>query len=127
MSRGMDESTAHAAAEKLEHLHDRRVLDVFDNELDHPDADAHGHPIPGEQEKHPERAPLVYISLMRSGDRGRIVERAGATVEGLPPGTGFQLQERDPASGDWIVITDNGDSVRVTHDMADDVAVDISN
>lgn len=125
LSRGMAPAAAHAAAERLEHLHDRRVLDDFDNELDHPDADAHGNPIPGEQEAHSERVPPVHLSLMRQGDRGRVVGKGGVTVPGLPPGTVFQLKARDPRNGDWIILTDQGTCVHVTHDNADDVAVDI--
>ena len=123
MSRGMKADAAHAAAERLEHLHDRRVLDEFDNELDHPGVDAHGIPIPGEQEAHSERVAPLRLSLMRQGDRGRV--QGGKTVAGLPPGTVFRLQGRDPLSGDWIVHPDDSECLRVPHDDADEVTVDI--
>jgi manganese/iron transport system permease protein/iron/zinc/copper transport system permease protein len=123
MSRGMEADAAHAAAERLEHLHDRRVLDEFDNELDHPGVDAHGIPIPGEQEACSEEVAPLRLSLMRQGDRGRV--QGGKMVAGLLPGTAFRLQGRDLLSGDWIVHPDDGECLRVPHDDADEVAVDI--
>ncbi len=126
MNRGMAAADAHAAAEQLEHLHDRRVLDTFDNELDHPDADSHGVSIPGEKEADSEQAPPVKLSLMRQGDRGVVTDlNSGLVLQGLPPGTAFVMRGRDPLGGDWIVQPDNGDCVHVTHEDADDVSVDV--
>ncbi len=48
VQKGMTPDEAHDAAEKLEHLHDSKVLARFDRELDHPDTDAHGVEIPRE-------------------------------------------------------------------------------
>jgi ABC-type Mn2+/Zn2+ transport system permease subunit len=42
---GMSPEAAHAAAERLEHLHDSHVLARFNAELDHPERDAHGEDI----------------------------------------------------------------------------------
>ncbi len=125
MTRGMAAADAHTAAERLEHLHDRRVLDRFDNELDHPDADVHGMPIPGEKEANPEKAPLVRLSLMREGDCGCVAAGKGPDVAGLAPGARFCMRGRDPLSGDWIVQPDGGDCLRVTHTEADDVSVEV--
>jgi ABC-type Mn2+/Zn2+ transport system permease subunit/Mn-dependent DtxR family transcriptional regulator len=47
---GMPPAHAHAAAEQLEHLHDRGILDRFDDELDHPERDRDGEPIPPDAE-----------------------------------------------------------------------------
>ncbi len=124
MHRGMAAAAAHAAAERLEHLHDRRVLDRFDDELDHPDADLQGIPIPGEQEAHSERAPALRLSLLRQGDRGRVRASAGIQIEGMEAGTCFTLGPRDPDTGAWRVTTDAGVSLHIAHDAADDIAVE---
>ncbi len=126
MTRGMAAADAHTAAERLEHLHDRRVLDRFDDELDHPGTDVHGVPIPGEKEANPDKAPFVKLSLMREGDCGCVTDGKGPAVAGLTPGTRFCMQGRDLLSGDWIVQPDGGDCLRVTHTDADDVSVDLS-
>ena len=48
MQTGLAAEAAHEAAERLEHLHEEDVLDLFEVELGHPEQDAHG--IPFERE-----------------------------------------------------------------------------
>ncbi len=120
---GMDPHRAHAAAERLEHLHDRKVLDRFDEELDHPIVDSAGVPVPGEQEAQADRARGLWLSLLREGDRARV----RSTVPGwggMTAGQVFTIGARDSATGAWLVTLDGGAGLAVPHEVADRLAVE---
>lgn len=120
---GMAPERAHVAAEKLEHLHDRQVLDNFDEELGHPETDRTGAPIPGEQEANPDGAPLLRLSLLRAGDRARVV-RGLPDRSDLPDGCALTVAPRDAESGAWRVTREDGHTVTVTHAAADQLIVE---
>jgi manganese/iron transport system permease protein/iron/zinc/copper transport system permease protein len=120
---GMPPDDAHRVAEHLEHLHHRQILDDFDDELAHPITDAHGMEIPGEQEADPEDAPVIYLSLLRVGDRARIPAYAPETIPGLNPGAAIELVARNADEQSWTVRTDDRQFV-LTHEQADRLVVE---
>ena len=100
---GMPLEEAHAAAEHLEHLHEREVLDQFDDELDHPEEDVHGMPVPGEREAGPDEYPDLVMSLLRQGDSGLVTGCSGDWPAGIQAGTRFTLDARNAETGNWQV------------------------
>ncbi len=120
---GMDEKSAHDAAERLEHLHPRDVLDRFDNELDHPVTDVHGLPVPGERETGTGEQPSLTLSLLREGDRGRFSGCAGPWPEGIQAGVVFSLLTRATASDPWTVQLERGPRIQLDHSQADRLEV----
>jgi manganese/iron transport system permease protein/iron/zinc/copper transport system permease protein len=122
IQQGMDPERAHVAAETLEHLHDRHVLDRFDNELDHPTVDRGGIAIPGEQEAQPDRAPRLRLCLLRHGDRARSAQTRPGVPE-LPEDAEFTVESRDPDTGAWHVTRADGTMVAVSHEEADEFLV----
>lgn len=121
---GMPEPEAHRAAERLEHLHDRTVLDAFDDELEHPAVDAHGMPVPGEREDEP-GMPRLTLSLMREGDRVRLVDADGPWPVGLSAGLAIAIAPRE-ASGAWRITDTQGRAYALTHEEADRLIVERS-
>lgn len=119
---GMDPDSAHAAAEQLEHLHEREILDRFDDELDHPRVDSHGEQIPGETEAG-DMHPVVRLSLLRPGSTFTL-EGAAAAAVGVEAGEPLELaaiEEGDDLS--WRVKRPNGKTLHVPHDRADTIDV----
>jgi manganese/iron transport system permease protein len=122
VQKGMPPEQAHRAAEELEHLHDRSVLDQFDNELNHPDQDAHGVAIPGEREDNVDQDPELMLSLLREGDSGRVVSHRGEPIPGLAPSTLFRLGARDLKTEAWQVWLGD-EMLMVSHEQADRLVV----
>ena len=120
---GMSPEEAHAAAEQLEHLHERRELDRFDNELGHPATDSHGLPVPGERFDLHDDVPLA-LSLLREGDAAKLVGCVGAWPEELSEGVVFTMGPRDLQSGGWEIRLQDGPTVHLAHDQADDLIVE---
>lgn len=123
---GMAAEAAHEAAEKLEHLHGREVLDGFDDDLGHPLTDAHGDRLPGERDMERGEMPLV-LSLMREGDRGRVVRMPEAWREKkIAPaaGTGFQVKRYDAETQTWHLSCADGAEFSLPHEQADRLLVD---
>jgi len=120
---GMDPEEAHRMAEELEHLHDREVLDSFDEELDHPETDRSGMAVPGEQEADPDDAPGLRLCLLREGDSGRV--RIGLSDRpDLPKGTAFTVDSREPDGGAWRLRLSDGRVLSVPHETADRLHVE---
>lgn len=117
---GVQPDEAHAAAEKLEHLHPREVLDDLDDALDHPVIDIDGAPVPGESEYDEEAGfrPL-RLSLMREGDRGRFIACGSGWPDGLDAGMTFVVGPRDVGANAWKVRTENGAELDINHARAD--------
>jgi DtxR family transcriptional regulator, Mn-dependent transcriptional regulator len=96
----------HAEAEKLEHAISDEVLDRLDALLGHPTTDPHGDPIPSRQGKLDAQ---VYATLATCGvDKAlrvvRVTEQSPeflqfAEQNGLLPGTGVRVTERNLAAG----------------------------
>ena len=119
---GMDPEEAHRAAERLEHLHPRDVLDRFDDELNHPQEDLHGVPVPGEVEVEEAGLPDLYLSLLRAGDSGRLVACRGVWPSGTGEGLAFRLTGREGPR--WIIETDAGERLNMAHADADRLVVE---
>lgn len=114
---GMSPAEAHNAAERLEHLHGRDVLDRFDNELNHPLTDSHGVPIPGESEK--DENALLTLSLLRQGDKGTIIKAPENCPKNLKTDTSFELISRNSENDTWTIKLDDNSQIVVTHELAD--------
>ena len=122
IQQGMAPDVAHDAAEQLEHLHDRRVLDEFDEELDHPVIDAHGIKIPGENEEDLEEGRPIYLSLLRAGDEGSIADYFDGDIDHLQAGVSFVVTSHDADEGTWTITV--GDKVHhINHGQADSIPV----
>jgi len=117
---GVRPDEAHAAAEKLEHLHPREVLDDLDDALDHPVIDIDGAPVPGESEYDAEAgARPLQLSLMREGDRGRFIACGNGWPEGTGAGLTFTVGPREVGATAWKVHMDDGSELIVDHACAD--------
>jgi len=116
----MDPDAAHKAAEELEHLHDRAVLDEFDDELEHPVEDAHGVPVPGEREE----GSALLLSLLRAGDKARCVACSGPWPGNLDAGMEFTLGPRQTRTNQWTLCLPDGAKVTITHEDADRIVVE---
>lgn len=121
---GLSAPAAHRAAERLEHLHPRDVLDQFDEELNHPVVDIDGLPVPGENMYRSEAYRPLRLSLMREGDRGRFVGCRTDWPSGVGEGDRFQVGPREPEQTHWIVRMLDGREVDVPHLSADGLLVE---
>jgi DtxR family Mn-dependent transcriptional regulator len=102
----MDWSKVHDEAEQLEHAISDEVLDRLDALLGHPQADPHGDPIPSRQGKLnaqvyatlatcvPERAMRIVRITDQSADFLQFAEQ-----QGLQPGTGLRVTDRNLTAG----------------------------
>jgi manganese/iron transport system permease protein/iron/zinc/copper transport system permease protein len=119
---GMDAEKAHAAAERLEHLHGRDIMDQFDDELGHPLTDVHGTEVPGEVPTTDDDDQLpITLALLRPGDRGQLPGSAvpGALPHGLVAGDIVELVDRDPGRERWVIRTSDGRELILGHAEAD--------
>lgn len=121
---GLPASEAHEAAEKLEHLHPRDVLDGIDDELDHPVVDIDGMPVPGESMYQTEAYRPLRLSLLRRGDRGRFVRCFAEWPELLADGVEFTVGPREQKTNRWRVMLTDGTELLVTHQEADTLVVE---
>jgi DtxR family Mn-dependent transcriptional regulator len=107
---GMDWTSVHAEAERLEHAVSEELIEHIDRMLGYPAADPHGDPIPTAGGVTPgtdlptllEAPPATPLRVARvldqSGDFLRFLER-----HGLIPGTPLEIAERD-AEADTVAI-----------------------
>jgi manganese/iron transport system permease protein/iron/zinc/copper transport system permease protein len=116
---GLAPEAAHAAAERLEHLHERRDLDRFDDELGHPLEDVHGVPVPGEVVEESGELQALTLSLLREGDRGRFVACRHSWPTGLRNGMTFTVGPRHGGGEEWSVVRDGGSETILSHGDAD--------
>lgn len=121
IAEGMSEEAAHKAAERLEHLHDRFVLDEFDDELEHPVYDAHGVEVPGEREVDEEAGEVLLLSLLRKGDAGVVVHGIG---DDIPVGATFVVKNHGQSPGRWTLAMGDGRTLELSHDQADIIQVE---
>jgi ABC-type Mn2+/Zn2+ transport system permease subunit/Mn-dependent DtxR family transcriptional regulator len=124
MQSGMDPMEAHVAAEKLEHLHPRIVLDDFDEELDHPVVDIDGAVVPGESEYREAGYRPLRLSLLRDGDEGRFVACGDEWPQGTHEGMTFRVGPRAADANEWRVSLEEGKEIRIHHALADDIYVE---
>jgi manganese/iron transport system permease protein/iron/zinc/copper transport system permease protein len=117
---GMPYEQAHVAAEKLEHLHQRDILDRFDDELNHPARDAEGVLIPGEVKKFEDLSPELRLSLLRCGDH-LVVIRTPVKISADREKEKFQIVSVKESEGDlvWTLESADGFMINFSHEQAD--------
>ncbi len=129
---GMDVEQAHEAAERLEHLHERIVMDRFDDELGHPARAADGSEIPGEvTTAHDQDGIPVTLALLRPGDRAKVKAMARTPQNekpDLPDGIKAQKVVRvlshDEENQTWQLRLPDESEVVVDHETADRLIVE---
>ncbi len=122
---GMPQEELHAAANRMEHVHDEEVVDYLDDKLGHPLTDPHGAEIP-EDFVHLVPGHEVKLALLREGHQGRITKLALAAQD-LPLAIDMVVivgQRRD-AGRTWTVMTSDGLEVALDHQAADAVTVEL--
>lgn len=120
---GTPEQELHEIAHKLEHISDQATVEYLDDKLGHPLADPHGSVIPAD------RSQVAYdqdfvSSLMRNGNRV-IVQRVAPQAQafGLSIGDRLTMVARSNDGSVWIVKTDEGREIQLTHEQADALIV----
>jgi ABC-type Mn2+/Zn2+ transport system permease subunit/Mn-dependent DtxR family transcriptional regulator len=121
---GLPPPEAHLAAERLEHLHPRDVLDHFDDELGHPVYDFDGNRVPGESSYRSEACRPLRLSLMREGDQGRFVGCLAPWPDGITEGDRFRVGPRELDTNHWHIRTHQGADLVVPHETADHLLVE---
>lgn len=120
---GMNETEAHEAAERLEHLHPREVLDSFDEELNHPLKDSHGKKIPGEMNPTEEEPPLI-LALLRFGDRAKVVHSDTTITSTVSEGDILTIgKKHEGESPSWEIERQDGQKLILSHKQADKIIV----
>ena len=122
---GTPDEKLHEKAHVLEHVHDRTALDYLDDKLGHPIQDPHGSEIP-EDEMVLKSGQLVLLSKLRKGHQGRIVT-LGKSLADLPLAEGAVVivGPRQDNGQIWTVTTPESETLRLTHDQADEIKVEI--
>lgn len=139
---GLASDHVHPTAEEVEHLLSEQLVESVDDALGHPTTDPHGAPIP--RSPIADWAPGVFtLSKLRVGDRARIVGLADSpaglaaaltepdrsareVVElGLTLGQVLHVVEHATQPPVWTVASDDGQTHRVAHRLADLVLVQL--
>ena len=123
MTTGLDRTEAHQAAEKLEHLHPREVLDQFDDELGHPVVDVDGMTVPGESKYVAAGYRPLTLSLLREGDRGRFLASKSRWPEGVREGMSFTVGPRVLDTNEWQVSIEGRSELVLSHEQADHLLI----
>ena len=113
----------HAAANRLEHVHDKAALDYLDDKLGHPVTDPHGSTIPTDLTI---TAPgsVVTASLLRDGDEGMVVSAPPDLADsGLIEGAEVRVGRRIDDERTWTLVLHDGLVLKLTHEQADSVMV----
>ena len=112
----------HEKAHQLEHISDEATVDYLDDKLGHPLSDPHGSIIPAQR-----RAAEVVCSVLREGDRARIVkiDRLARDQE-LVAGTEIKMGPRLQDGKIWSVELPDGTTRELDHDQADAVWVTVT-
>ena len=120
---GTPASDLHGRAHKLEHLNDERTIDYLDDKLGHPLTDPHGSEIP-EDFVDFEELEIVRSSLLREGHRAQVVRIDDHQLEHkLSCGMVVVAGPRSEDGQQWSLITDQGESIHLSHEQADAVFV----
>jgi ABC-type Mn2+/Zn2+ transport system permease subunit/Mn-dependent DtxR family transcriptional regulator len=116
---GIPNRELHPKAHVLEHVRDQATIDYLDDKLGHPIVDPHGSEIPIDI-----RNSEMILSMLREGDRG-IVQRTlpAADSFGFTQGQLLSVGPRSQDGKRWMVETESGQRIEMTHDQADAVLV----
>ncbi len=113
----------HAAADRLEHLHDEAAVDYLDDKLGHPLTDPHGAEIP-EDFVHLVPGTEINASLLRRGHRATVTRIAqGADDLPVEVGAAVSVGPRQQAGKKWTLILEDGREVLLDHKTADSITV----
>lgn len=120
----------HEEAENLEHAASEGFVDRLERLLGHPEADAHGFPIPtreGEVAEEP-CVPLVGLGVGERVVVRRVLDRDPEVLRhlagmGLNLGTELELVERHPLEG-RLIVASGGESLVVSPNLARHVFVE---
>lgn len=118
INRGMQATDAHNAAERLEHLRGGHVLDRFENELRSAEAPVYEKPDSDDRLAQEWNVGRWRLSLMRPGEKGRVMADGNQADRDLKQGMAFEVLERDQENGDWLIQTGEGHHMRIKHDEA---------
>lgn len=119
---GTPKELIHDKAHQLEHLSDAKTVEYLDDKLGHPLTDPHGSIIPNESE-------LVFgkdlmLSLLRSGNQAKIVAIKDPSMSpSLTIGQEIEVGPRAKQGQLWTVITQDENTLNLTHQQADAVIV----
>ena len=94
-------------------------MEYLDDKLGHPLLDPHGAAIPPDVTLAP--GVDARVSKLREGHRGKIVEPAD--VPALQSGAPVSVGPRSKSGDIWTLVTDEGKSIALSHDQADQVVV----
>ncbi len=110
----------HARAHHLEHIGDRNAVDYLAHSLGHPEHDPHGAEIPQGALESGE----LYLSMLRTGQQGQVLEAGGTSKEGatLSPGEAITLAGRS-ADGLLWQVEHAGNVLQFDHAAADRIRV----
>ncbi len=122
---GTPAEKVHERAHRLEHVHDEETVDYLDDRLGHPLRDPHGAEIP-EDFVHLVPGQQVNASLLRQGHRAVVREILPPAEEtGLRPGDTIAAGPREKGGEIWTFERTDGTVVRLDHDEADAVLVEL--
>jgi len=118
---GLPSVELHKKAHQLEHISDQATVDYLDDKLGHPLSDPHGSIIPAER-----RATEVLCSVLRDGDRAKIVEvKSAARSQGLKAGVEITMGPRLENGKIWTLKLTDGTDCQLDHAQADAVVVKV--
>ena len=122
---GMPAEQLHQHAHILEHLNDEATIDYLDDKLGHPIQDPHGSKIP-EDFVHLEADELIKSSILRDGHRATV---RNVQAPNLPfsPGDKIVAGPRSSDGRTWTFTKADGTVVKLDHDQADLIEVEIDN
>lgn len=116
---GMDWSSVHPEAERLEHAVSDELVERMDEMLGRPSVDPHGDPIP-DREGAITEAELPSLASCPVGERlrvSRVIDQEESFLQlvegrGLMPGSEIEVRERDRAA-DTVELDVDGDTARL--------------
>lgn len=112
----------HDTAHLLEHISDEKTVEYLDDKLGHPVTDPHGSIIPNDSELIVGKD--LLLSVLRMGNRATVVSADGISASvNLQVGEQITMGPRTDDGQTWVVITNQGKQVSLTHDEADAVTV----
>lgn len=119
---GLTEEQIHEDAEKYEHLLTEEILDEVDAKLGFPTTDPHGSPIPTKR-----RLPDFSLWQLQALKKGKITsEQSDEHISaqlwelGILPDTVFEVNKKGKRS---IEIRQNGKTIKLPHDLAEQINV----
>ena len=122
---GTPSEKLHDMAHHLEHVSDDATVDYLDDRLGHPIQDPHGSEIPPDIDQL-ESGKIISASLLRRGNRARIVRLTGESVDdALAIGMEITVLPRSKDGTIWSIVLHDGTTLSLDHHQADEIFVEI--